>query len=79
MIKISDTECFSGRQDDPIFEYGLQRVYGWVQRNEFDLNHSDPPYGINMGGGKIGNSKIDYKQFSGADESIPEKVFLKYV
>lgn len=34
---------------------------------EFDLAIVDPPYGIGMGEGKIGNSKKDYKQFAGSD------------
>ena len=38
---------------------------------QFDLAIVDPPYGINMGGGKIGNSKKDYKQFAGNDDCIP--------
>ena len=38
---------------------------------EFDLAIVDPPYGIGMGGGKIGNSKKDYKQFAGSDSCIP--------
>lgn len=41
--------------------------------NYFDLAICDPPYGIGMGGGKIGNSKKDYKQFAGEDNSIPNK------
>ena len=40
---------------------------------QFKLAIIDPPYGIGMGGGKIGNSKKDYKQFSGSDESIPSE------
>lgn len=43
----------------------------------FDLAIVDPPYGIGMGGGKIGNSKKDYKQFAGEDNSIPDKEYFK--
>jgi site-specific DNA-methyltransferase (adenine-specific) len=42
----------------------------------FDLAIVDPPYGIGMGGGKIGNSKKDYKQFAGEDNSIPQKEYF---
>lgn len=44
--------------------------------NYFDLAIVDPPYGIGMGGGKIGNSKKDYKQFAGEDNSIPHKEYF---
>ena len=43
----------------------------------FDLAIVDPPYGIGMGGGKIGNSKKDYKQFAGEDNSIPKKEYFE--
>ena len=43
----------------------------------FDLAIVDPPYGIGMGGGKIGNSKKDYKQFAGEDNSIPPKEYFQ--
>lgn len=42
----------------------------------FDLAIVDPPYGIGMGGGVVGNSKTDYKQFSGNDENIPNKEYF---
>lgn len=45
--------------------------------NYFDLAIVDPPYGIGMGGGKIGNSKKDYKQFAGQDNSIPQKEYFE--
>lgn len=45
--------------------------------NYFDLAIVDPPYGIGMGGGKIGNSKKDYKQFAGEDNSIPPKEYFE--
>lgn len=44
--------------------------------NYFDLAIVDPPYGIGMGGGKVGNSKKDYKQFAGEDSSIPNKHYF---
>ncbi len=43
----------------------------------FDLAIVDPPYGIGMGGGKIGNSKTDYKNFEGNDEAIPDSAYYK--
>lgn len=42
----------------------------------FDLAIVDPPYGVGMGGGKIGNSKIDYKQFAGEDKFIPKEEYF---
>lgn len=42
----------------------------------FDLAIVDPPYGIGMGGGKFGNSKINFKQFAGNDSSIPSKNYF---
>jgi site-specific DNA-methyltransferase (adenine-specific) len=42
----------------------------------FDLAIVDPPYGIGMGGGKFGNSKTDFKQFAGSDESIPDAAYF---
>ena len=44
--------------------------------NHFDLAIVDPPYGIGMGGGKIGNSKKDYKQFAGSDNEIPKQEYF---
>ncbi len=44
--------------------------------NEFNLAIVDPPYGIGMGGGKIGNSKKDYKQFAGSDSCIPNAEYF---
>lgn len=44
--------------------------------NAFDLAIVDPPYGIGMGGGKIGGDNCgdakDYKQFHGNDIAPPE-------
>lgn len=42
----------------------------------FDLAIVDPPYGIGMAGGKVGNSKIDYKNFAGDDKEIPTKEYF---
>jgi site-specific DNA-methyltransferase (adenine-specific) len=41
----------------------------------YELAICDPPYGIGMGGGLIGNSKQDYKQFAGEDNSIPQQEY----
>lgn len=43
---------------------------------QFSLAIVDPPYGIGMGGGKLGNSKKDYKQFSGLDTEIPNQEYF---
>lgn len=45
--------------------------------NYYSLALVAPPYGIGMGGGKIGNSKKDYKQFAGEDNSIPDKEYFE--
>lgn len=44
--------------------------------NYFDLAIVDPPYGIGMGGGKFGNSKKNFKNFAGGDQSIPNKIYF---
>ncbi len=49
--------------------------------NAFDLAIVDPPYGIGMGGGKLGGDKCgiakDYKQFHGEDAEPPEEAYFK--
>ena len=45
--------------------------------NQFDLAIVDPPYGIGMAGGKWGNSKTDFKNFAGNDESIPQPEYYE--
>ena len=45
--------------------------------NAFDLAIVDPPYGIGMGGGKWGNSKVDFKNFAGDDNCIPSEGYFK--
>jgi len=42
----------------------------------FELAIVDPPYGIGMAGGKVGNSKKDYKKFAGEDAHIPDKPYF---
>lgn len=44
--------------------------------NAFDLAIVDPPYGIGMGGGKVGNSKKDYKMFHGGDKASPDQSYF---
>ena len=44
--------------------------------DHFDLAIVDPPYGIGMGGGKWGNSKVDFKEFHGGDEGIPSAAYF---
>ena len=44
--------------------------------DHFDLAIVDPPYGIGMGGGKWGNSKVDFKQFHGEDNCTPTKEYF---
>ena len=49
------------------------------KENEFDLNLSDPPYGISMDGGKIGGDKLgkakEYIQKEW-DKYSPDKYFF---
>ncbi len=47
-----------------------------MKDKQFDLAIVDPPYGIGMSGGLLGNSKINYKNFSGNDENIPNKLYF---
>ena len=42
----------------------------------FDLAIVDPPYGIGMSGGKVGNSKTDYKHFHGSDREPPKASYF---
>ena len=42
----------------------------------FELAIVDPPYGIGMSGGKIGNSRVDYKNFHGDDNNIPNEIYF---
>jgi len=49
--------------------------------NLWHLSCVDPPYGIGMGGGKIGGDKCgitkDYKQFHGEDIAPPEETYFR--
>jgi len=58
--------------------YNMDCMVGMKQFPDkyFDLAIVDPPYGIGMGGGQIGNSKTDYKQFAGNDDKIPDKEYF---
>jgi site-specific DNA-methyltransferase (adenine-specific) len=51
-----------------------------LEDDAFDLAIVDPPYGIGMGGGKIGgNNKgisVDYKNFHGNDSKAPGKDYF---
>jgi site-specific DNA-methyltransferase (adenine-specific) len=78
---------FSGYQDKheytspngvKSYVYLMDCMEGMKQMDfKADLACVDPPYGIGMAGGKIGNSKTDYKNFSGDDKSIPNKNYYK--
>ena len=62
MIELLNVDCMEYMRD--------------LEDNAFDLAIVDPPYGIGMGGGLVGNSKQDYKQFHGSDmESPPQEYF----
>ena len=63
MIEYYNEDCMEGMK-----RYGDKH---------FDLAIVDPPYGIGMGGGLVGNSKIDYKQFAGCDQAPPEKEYFQ--
>ena len=51
-----------------------------LEDNAFELALVDPPYGIGMGGGKLGNNSLHvatvYKQFHGSDLDAPEIAYF---
>lgn len=71
-------KCKIGRAT--IYHDDCMNILKQTPDNYYSLALVDPPYGIGMGGGLVGNSKIDYKQFSGNDEKIPcEEYFIEVV
>ena len=48
-----------------------------IEDKSIELACVDPPYGIGMSGGLVGNSKKDYKNFVGNDAAIPDKKYFK--
>ena len=62
MIKISDTEYFSNDGTIRFLQMDCNEFMKGLNENEFDLNLSDPPYGIGMSGGNVG-----YKGFNNFD------------
>ena len=62
MIKISDTEYFSNDGTIRFLNMDCNEFMEGCKENEFDLNLSDPPYGIGMSGGNVG-----YKGFNNFD------------
>lgn len=79
MQKISDTEYFSNDGTIRFLNMDCNEFMATLKDNEFDLNLSDPPYGINMDGGKIGGDnagkakKYIKKQW---DNYSPDKPFF---
>jgi DNA modification methylase len=57
MIKISDTEYFSNDKTIRFLNMDCNVFMAGCKENEFDLNHSDPPYGMKQsssnGSGKL--------------------------
>ena len=77
MIKISDVEYFSNDKTIRFLQMDCNEFMKGLKENEFDLNLSDPPYGIGEDGSKnhtrskIAKSK-DYKAYSGNDSKAPD-------
>ena len=59
-----------------LYNADCMEVMKTFKDKQFDLAIVDPPYGIGMSGGLLGNSKINYKNFSGNDENIPNKLYF---
>ena len=62
MIKISDIEYFSNDGTIRFLNMDCNEFMKGLKEKEFDLNLSDPPYGIGMSGGNVG-----YKGFNNFD------------
>ena len=76
MIKISDTEYFSNDGTIRFLNMDCNKFMKGLNENEFDLNLSDPPYGISYDGAKQtsgahGGRKAH--EFKGWDDNIPLK------
>lgn len=77
MIKISDTEYFSNDKTIRFLNMDCNEFMAQCKENEFDLNLSDPPYGINAHK-KMGVNKkkgYDPKPWAGGewDNKVPTK------
>lgn len=62
MIKISDTEYFSNDRTIRFLNMDCNEFMKGLKENEFDLNLSDPPYGIGLVMTKNGNRGIRTKK-----------------
>lgn len=83
MIKISDTEYFSNDRTIRFLNMDCNEFMKGLKENEFDLNLSDPPYGIGAsnyerGGTQYGNSKAKCKVYKKKewDNFAPDKLFF---
>ena len=62
MIKISDTEYFSNDKTIRFLNMDCNEFMAECKENEFDLNLSDPPYGIGFSDYERGSSGIKTKE-----------------
>ena len=81
MIKISNTEYFSNDKTIRFLNCDCNEFMAQCKENEFDLNFSDPPYGIGEDGSKnhtrckLAISK-NYKAYSSGDKNAPSKLIF---
>lgn len=69
----------TGRANINFYNCDNMEFMSSIPTDYYDLAIVDPPYGIGMAGGKVGNSKKDYKNFSGDDVKIPSKTYFDQI
>ena len=80
MIKISDTEYFSNDGTIRFLQMDCNEFMKGLKDNEFDLNLSDPPYGINAGKMTMGSGKHKFTKDKKWDEFVPsDECFSKII
>ena len=80
MIKISDTEYFSNDGTIRFLQMDCNEFMKGLKENEFDLNLSDPPYGINAGKMTMGSGKHKFTKDKKWDEFVPsDECFNKII
>ena len=79
MIKISDTEYFSNDKTIRFLNMDCNEFMKCCKENEFDLNLSDPPYGIGMSGGNVGYKGFNNFEKKQWDTEIPESFIFENI
>ena len=80
MIKISNTEYFSNDRTIRFLQMDCNEFMKGLKDNEFDLNLSDPPYGINAGKMTMGSGKHKFTKDKKWDEFVPsDECFNKII